>query len=125
MARKSKGQGQVLSGSPSPQFTNFQAKTIQANRAPTTADIGYEIGQQWADTTNNIIYGLASVSAGAAQWNLLGPGSSDVDTLTGDSGGAIAPVGGNITLAGGTNITSSDRKSTRLNSSHHGISYAV
>lgn len=105
MARKLKGQGQVLSGSPSPQFINFQAKTIQANRAPTTADTGYEIGQQWADTTSNILYGLASVSAGAAQWNLLGPGSSDVDSLTGDSGGAISPTGGNINILGGDGLT--------------------
>lgn len=112
MARKSKAQAQTLSGSPQPNFTNFAPKTIQANRAPTTADTGYEIGQQWADMTNNIIYGLASVAAGAAQWNLLGPGSSDVDTLTGDSGGAIAPVGGNITLAGGTNLTSAGAGST-------------
>ena len=112
MARKSKGQGQILSGSPQPNFSNFQAKTIQANRAPTTADTGYEIGQQWADMNNNIIYGLASVAAGAAQWNLLGPGSSDVDTLTGDAGGAIMPAGGNITLAGGTNIATSGAGST-------------
>lgn len=125
MARKSKGQGQILSGSPQPNFTNFQAKTIQANRAPTTADTGYEIGQQWADMNSNILYGLASVSAGAAQWNLLGPGSSDVDTLTGDAGGAIAPVGGNITLAGGTNIGTSGAGSTITFNLDNAISLAT
>lgn len=112
MARRSKGQGQTLSGSPQPNFSNFSPKVIQSLRAPTTADIGYEIGQMWADMTNNIIYGLASVSAGAAQWNLLGPGASDVDTLTGDAGGAISPVAGDIILAGGTNIATSGAGNT-------------
>lgn len=112
MARKSKGQGQSLSGSPSGRFTNFSPKTIQGNRAPTTADTGYEIGQLWADQNGTTIYGLSAVSAGSATWNLLGPGASDVDTLTGDGGGAISPAGGNITLAGGTNITSAGAGST-------------
>lgn len=112
MARKLKGQGQMLSGSPQPGFTNFSPKAIQANRAPTTADTGYELGQLWADTNGTTMYGLSAVSAGSATWNLLGPGASDVDTLTGDSGGAISPAGGNITLAGGTNITSVGAGST-------------
>ena len=112
MARKLKGQGQVLSGSPSSNFTNFSPKPIQANRAPTTADTGYEIGQLWADTNGTTMYGLSAVSAGSATWNLLGPGASDVDTLTGDGGGAISPAGGNITLAGGTNITTAGAGST-------------
>lgn len=112
MARKSKGQGQSLSGTPSPRFTNFAAKPIQALRAPTTADTGYEIGQLWADTTTGIIYGLGAVAGGLATWNLMSPGASDVDTLTGDGGGAISPAGGNITLAGGTNITTAGAGST-------------
>lgn len=112
MARKLKGQQQTLSGSPVGNFTNYAPRPIQANRAPTTADTGYEIGQLWADTNGTTMYGLSAVAAGAATWNLLGPGASDVDTLTGDSGGAISPAGGNITLAGGTNITSAGAGST-------------
>ena len=112
MARKLKGQGQTLSGSPSGQFTNFAPKPIQSNRAPTTADTGYEIGQPWVDTTTAIIYGLGAVSGGSATWNLMSPGASDVDTLTGDGGGAISPAAGNITLAGGTNITTAGAGST-------------
>ena len=57
MARKLKGQQQTLSGSPSGTFTNFASKPIQANRAPTTADTGYEIGQLWADTNGTTMYG--------------------------------------------------------------------
>lgn len=112
MARKLKGQQQTLMGSPSGTFVNFASKPIQANRAPTTADTGYEIGQLWADTNGTTMYGLSAVSAGSATWNLLGPGASDVDTLTGDSGGALSPSGGNITLAGGTNITTAGSAST-------------
>ncbi|MFP3859215.1 MAG: beta strand repeat-containing protein [Bacteroidales bacterium] len=112
MARKLKGQQQTLSGSPTGTFTNYSPKPIQANRAPTSADTGYEIGQLWADTNGTTMYGLSDVSGGSATWNLLGPGDSDVDTLTGDSGGTISPSGGNITLAGGTNITSVGSGST-------------
>lgn len=111
MARKLRGQGQVLSGSPSGQFTNFSPKPIEGNRAPTTADTGYVIGQIWADTTSTSIYALSAVSGGSATWNLLSAGGSDVDQLTADDG-AVAPVGGNITLAGGTNITTAKSAGT-------------
>ncbi len=112
MARTRQGQGQTLSGSPSGQFTNFAQKPIQSLRAPTTADTGYELGQLWTDTSTGIIYGLGAVSGGSATWNLMSPGASDVDTLTGDSGGALSPAAGNITLAGGTNITTVGSGST-------------
>jgi len=105
MARKLKTQPQVLSGSPSSQFTNYAQAPIESTRAPTTADTGYAFGQLWVDTSTGIIYGLGAVSGGSATWNLMSPGSSDVDTLTGDSGGAISPTGGTIAITGGTNIT--------------------
>ncbi len=112
MARKQKTQPQVLSGSPNPQFTDYAPEPIESTRAPTTADVGYAFGQLWVNTSTGIIYGLGAVSGGSATWNLLSPGASDVDTLTGDGGGAISPAGGNITLAGGTNITTSGAGST-------------
>ena len=112
MAHRRQSQGQTLSGSPSGQFTNFSPKPIQAARAPTTADTGYPIGQVWVDTTNSLIYGLALVSGGNATWNLMSPGASDVDTLTGDSGGAIAPAAGNINILGGDGLTVAGAGST-------------
>ena len=112
MARKLKGQGQTLSGSPSGTFSNFSPKPIQSNRAPTTADTGYEIGQLWADTNNTTMYGLSTVSAGSATWNLLGAGDSDVDTLTGDTGGAVSPAAGNINIVGGDGLTVAGAGST-------------
>lgn len=81
-------------------------------RAPTTGDIRYPIGQMWVYKTTGQAYMLANVAANSATWSLLGPGSSDVDTLTGDSGGAISPLAGTITLAGGTNITTAGAGNT-------------
>lgn len=112
MARKLKGQQQTLSGSPSGQFTNFSPKPIVALRAPTTADTGYEIGQIWVDTTSGLIYGLADVSGGSAQWNIFTSGASDIDTLTGDSGGALSPTGGNMNIVGGDGLTVAGSGST-------------
>lgn len=78
---------------------------VIAQRSPTANDTNYEIGQTWVDQTTSQIYGLASVSSGAATWSILGPGSSDVDTLTGDTGGALSPIAGNINLLGGDLLT--------------------
>lgn len=96
-------------GSP---FQNVFPKPLVAQRAPLTTDVGYEVGQQWIDQPSDQAYILTSVAGGSATWALSSPGSSDVDTLTGDSGGAISPSGGTITLAGGTNITTAGSGST-------------
>ena len=85
---------------------------VLASRAPGAGDINYPIGSMWIRTTSNQAWILTSVTAGAATWALSSPGSSDVDTLTGDGGGAISPAGGNIILAGGTNITSAGAGNT-------------
>ena len=98
-------------GLESPVQNNYPLPII-ASRAPTTSDKNFTRGQLWVNKTANTIYGLTNVTSGAAAWSLLGPGASDVDTLTGDSGGAISPSAGNITLAGGTNVTTSGSGST-------------
>jgi hypothetical protein len=81
-------------------------------RAPAATDIDYPLGQNWIRTDTGQIWNLSTVSAGSATWSLASPGASDVDTLTGDAGGAISPAAGNITLAGGTNIASTGAGST-------------
>lgn len=43
---------------------------IIGNRAPTTNDKGYQIGQKWIYPTTNAEYTLTSVSAGSANWEL-------------------------------------------------------
>lgn len=78
-------------------------------RAPTSTDRDFAIGDGWiykvtADTRQSYQFGGLD-SNGDAIWIINGPGDSDVDTLTGDSGGAISPTAGTIILAGGTNIT--------------------
>jgi len=87
-------------------------KPIVAQRAPTTNDTGYRIGQTWVDQSTNQIYALATVIAGSATWSLTGPGASDVDTLTGDTGGAISPAAGNINILGGDGLTVAGAGST-------------
>jgi len=85
---------------------------VIAQRAPTTSDVGYEIGQVWVDQTSGQIYGMASVSSGSATWSIMGPGDSDVDTLTGDSGGALSPTAGNINILGGDGLSVAGSGST-------------
>lgn len=91
---------------------NVFPQPVIATRTPTTNDKNYTIGQVWIDTSTDQAWFLTSVSSGSATWALSSPGASDVDTLTGDGGGAISPAAGNITLAGGTNITSAGAGST-------------
>ena len=85
---------------------------VIATRAPTSTDIRFPLGQVWVRRDTAQVYILAQLASGAASWTLASPGASDVDTLTGDAGGAISPAAGNITLAGGTNIASSGAGST-------------
>lgn len=78
---------------------------VKAERAPTAKDTRYEIGQVWVDQTSTQIYGLSSVASGAATWTLLGAGTSDLESLTGDTGGDIFPTAGNINILGGAGVT--------------------
>jgi len=89
-----------------------QPQTVTAARSPTSADQNYNIGTTWIDTSSDQVYCFTNVTAGAAVWSLTGPGASDVDTLTADSGGAISPAAGTITIAGGTNITTAGAGNT-------------
>jgi hypothetical protein len=87
-------------------------EVVLSQVAPTTNQRRFRIGTLWVDRSSNQSYQLTNVVAGSATWTLLGPGASDVDTLTGDGGGAISPAAGNITLAGGTNITTAGAGNT-------------
>ena len=86
---------------------------VVAQRAPTTNDKNYPVGQDWVDQSGDTAYKLIEVVSNSATWVIMGPGASDVDTLTGDSGGAISPAAGNITLAGtASQITTTGSGST-------------
>jgi len=74
-------------------------------RPPTTKDRhNVNIGDIWLDTstnnppTNDDIYMLVSLANGVAEWVDFGGG--DLETLTGDTGGAVGPLLGNIDLVG-------------------------
>lgn len=88
-----------LYGFPRPTSHVFPAPIV-AQRAPLTTDFHYPIGQVWIDEANGTNYTLVSVVANVATWNLGGVIGGPVDTLTGNSGGAIGPSGGNINLLG-------------------------
>jgi len=78
---------------------------IVAQRDPTTLDRRYKIGTPWVNKASDRCFQLASAGGGTATWVLLGANSTDLDTLTADSGGAISPVSANIDILGGTNLT--------------------
>ena len=93
---------------------------IQAQRAPTTADLGYPIGQTWIDIPNDAAYTVTSNTAGSATWSTspasgvgtftsatINPGNvtvtaGDVAISAGDLDVTLGNVtiGGNITVAG-------------------------
>lgn len=85
---------------------------VVATRAPGTGDTNFPLGQVWVRKDTAQIYMLAAISSGSATWTLASPGASDVDTLTGDSGGALSPTGGNMNILGGTNMTVAGAGST-------------
>lgn len=71
-----------------------------ATRAPTSADTSYIKGTLWLDTDAETAY----MWPGTGDWIALGSGTTGaIVTVTGDSGGAISPVGGNVDLLGTAN----------------------
>lgn len=77
---------------------------VVAQRTPTSNDTNYEIGQQWVDQNSQQVFVLTNVSGGVV-WTLTGSGTTDLETLTGDTGGALSPSGGNINVLGGDGLT--------------------
>jgi len=86
--------------------------TVVAKRAPGSGDRRYKIGTPWIDRTAASVYFLTDVAAGAANWAIAAPGASDVDTLTGDTGGPLSPTAGNMNILGGTNMAVAGAGST-------------
>jgi hypothetical protein len=79
-------------------------EVIKSTRAPGASDVNYDIGDIWINTSLSTTYMLTSKLLGVATWVVLGGSSTDVNTLSGDAGGNLSPTGGNIQIAGGTNI---------------------
>lgn len=73
-----------------------------ALRPPTSADKAYVKGTLWLDT----LASTAWMWPGSGNWIALGSGTTGaIVTLTGNSGGAISPVAGNISILGGAGVT--------------------
>lgn len=79
------------------QPTNFTVATT----SPTADDArGFNLGDWWLNTTNQTIWYLAASNGLTATWiNTNGPGAG-LFFLTGNTGGAIAPLSGNINVFG-------------------------
>ncbi len=91
-----------LYGFPQANTRVFPAPVV-AQRSPTNNDIHYNIGQAWIDVPNQNYYGLVAKEANVATWSILSPQIGGVNILTGDTGGGINPLGGNISLLGTAN----------------------
>lgn len=85
------------------------------SRAPTVNDVLFPIGKRWV-YLNNAEYVLVGLSTTlgltTATWNLLGTDTGPLNTLTGNSGGAISPSAANINIVGSGVITVSGSGST-------------
>lgn len=65
---------------------------------------GYKVGTISVDEVNNAAYILTSFTASngqlSATWEAITAGTAFLETLTGNSGGAVSPSGGNINVLG-------------------------
>lgn len=76
------------------------ATVIIQTRDPNAGDINFILGTNWVNKSTGASFELVQLAGGVASWQQLGAGAAIVATLTGDVGGAIAPVGGDIIIAG-------------------------
>jgi hypothetical protein len=82
-----------------------QCFTNQPNN-PTVNDYdNFELGAVWLVKDTNAIWILVSKADFIATWVQLGSGGSGLNTLTGNSGGAVSPTAGNIDVVGSGAIT--------------------
>ena len=84
---------------------NVEVPTYQT-RAPAATDVNWSLGKRWLFIGTGE-YVLASLTnAGGtlvANWTLLGTNGGPLNTLTGDSGGALTPSSNNINILGTAN----------------------
>jgi hypothetical protein len=74
---------------------------IMKNRDPLTTDYNnFSIGTWWLNTDTNSLFFLAALANGIATWINISEASGAVETLTGNSGGAVGPTAGNVNVLG-------------------------
>ena len=78
-------------------------------RDPTTTDVNFPLGKIWVNIAAGDFWGLGSQSSAggvlSSSWIALGGGSLSLETLTGNTGGAVGPTLGNINLIGNEQAT--------------------
>jgi len=77
-----------------------QPRFLKAQRNPTINDKLFS-GTQWENTLTNVIY----ITTGEGIWEAIVGAAPGIETLTGNTGGAIPPTSGNINILGAGGIT--------------------
>ena len=87
--------------------TNQPANVLKVSfgRSPTESDKRYKIGTIWLDTKDLKVFALIRVQNNEAFWSLLGQGTGDVESFTGNTGDKVFPKpDGNVAIVGSGNI---------------------
>ena len=78
--------------------------TVISDRNPTSYDLQWPVQQRWINKNSGIEYfliGFVSTSGTVlANWIQISGGTTALNSLTGNSGGAISPIAGNINVLG-------------------------
>jgi len=79
---------------------------VMVRRDPTPTDWqNFIIGSFWLNQTNETLWVLVSLAGNIATWVMLTGGSGVVTNLTGNTGGLVTPLAGNINVVGdGTTV---------------------
>lgn len=100
MTSTAKGPTQAYSAQGAPISKVFPLPIV-TTRDPTSTDVNYVLSQVWVNKSTPSLWYLGAKSSGSATWIAAGSGTTGgVVTLTGDSGGAISPLAGNIDVLG-------------------------
>lgn len=72
-------------------FANIVANVWRDTRDPLPLDRTLPIGQIWINASTRRAYQCVDVQGGEATWVLIAAFAGDIESLTGDSGGAVFP----------------------------------
>jgi hypothetical protein len=88
------------------------ANVLTMKVAPSSSAVHNKIGTIAVNTALSNAYILVNKTSTTATWALVGGASGSVDMLTPDSGGAVSPSAGNITVAGGSGVSTAGTANT-------------
>ena len=98
-----------MSGLMPPNVLSYEGQVVVSfiNKAfpPASHNYQFNVPTVWVDTAAQNAYILVGKPLNVANWVLLGGAPGSLATLTGDTGGAVMPAGGNINLLGGSGIS--------------------